>query len=105
MSNQYYFSTANSCLVSVTQCKKSVVNCYYYVNPLKCPSSNNTRRIMKTVTLTLTEAELETIAAAMEDYRDYDGEIDEENLIGGLPVMERVNSINAKIMTAWKTTF
>ena len=60
---------------------------------------------MKTFTLTLTEAELETIEAALEDYRDYDGEIDEENLIGGLPVMERVNSINAKIMTAWKTTF
>ena len=60
---------------------------------------------MKLFNLKLTEAELETIAAAMEDYRDYDGEIDEENLIGGLPVMERVNSINAKIMTAWKTTF
>ena len=57
---------------------------------------------MKTVTLTLTEAELETIAAAMEDYRDYDGEIDEENLIGGLPGMERVNSINAKIMQHFK---
>ena len=75
------------------------------MNPLKCLSSNNTRQIMKTVTLTLTEAELETIEAALEDYRDYDGEIDEENLIGGLPVMERVNSINDKIMNAWKTTF
>ena len=57
---------------------------------------------MKTFTLTLTEAELETIAAAMEDYRDYDGEIDEENLSGGLPVIERVNSINAKIMQHFK---
>ena len=75
------------------------------MNPLKCPSSNNTRQIMKTVTLTLTEAELETIEAAMEDYRDYDGDINEEDLIGGLPVMERVNSINDKIMTAWKSTF
>jgi len=75
------------------------------MNPLKCPSSNNTRQIMKTVTLTLTEAELETIEAAMEDYRDYDGDINEEDLIGGLPVIERVNSINDKIMTAWKTTF
>ena len=75
------------------------------MNPLKCPSSNNTRQIMKTVTLTLTEAELETIEAAMEDYQDYDGEINEEDLIGGLPVMERVNSINDKIMNAWKTTF
>ena len=60
---------------------------------------------MKTVTLTLTEAELETIEAAMEDYQDDAGEINEEDLIGGLPVMERVNSINAKIMTAWKSTF
>ena len=75
------------------------------MNPLKCPNSNNTRQIMKTVTLTLTEAELETIEAAMEDYRDYDGDINEEDLIGGLPVMERVNSINDKIMTAWKSTF
>ena len=75
------------------------------MSPVKCPSSNNTRQIMKTVTLTLTEAELETIEAAMEDYQDYDGDINEEDLIGGLPVMERVNSINAKIMTAWKTTF
>ena len=57
---------------------------------------------MKTVTLTLTEAELETIEAALEDYRDYDGDINEENLIGGLPVLERVNSINDKIMTAWE---
>ena len=72
------------------------------MSPVKCPSSNNTRQIMKTVTLTLTEAELETIEAALEDYRDYDGDINEENLIGGLPVLERVNSINDKIMTAWK---
>ena len=57
---------------------------------------------MKTVTLTLTEAELETIEAALEDYRDYDGDINEENRIGGLPVLERVNSINDKIMTAWE---
>ena len=57
---------------------------------------------MITFTLKFTEAELETIAAAMEDYRDYDGEIDEENLIGGLPVMDRVNSINAKIMQHFK---
>ena len=41
------------------------------MSPLKCLSSNNTRQIMKTFTLTFTEAELETIGAAMDDYRCY----------------------------------
>ena len=41
------------------------------MSPLKCPSSNNTRQIMKTFTLTFTEAELETIASAMDDYMAY----------------------------------
>ena len=68
------------------------------MNPLKCPSSNNTRQIMKTFTLTLTEAELETIGAAMDDYRLYaEDEVAENDLIGGLPVLERVNSIDDKI--------
>ena len=44
------------------------------MSPLKCPSSNNTRQIMKTFTLSFTEAELETIANAMEDYMQYDDE-------------------------------
>ena len=61
---------------------------------------------MKTFTLTLTAAELETIEAAMDDYRCYaDDAAAENDLIGGLPVLERVNSIDDKIMTAWKTTF
>ena len=68
------------------------------MSPLKCPSSNNTRQIMKTFTLTFTEAELETIGAALDDYRCYaDDEVAENDLIGGLPVMERINSIDDKI--------
>jgi len=45
-----------------------------------------------------TEIELETIANAMEDYINYDDEnISSEDLIGGLSVEDRVNSINDKI--------
>ena len=55
--------------------------------------------------LNLTEAELETIAAAMEDYKHYDIEEDRETteeLFGGISVIERCNSINAKIIAAYK---
>ena len=45
-----------------------------------------------------TEAELETISAAMDDYIHYDDEnANEEDLIGGLSVSDRVYSINQKI--------
>ena len=45
-----------------------------------------------------TEFELETIANAMDDYINYDDELlDEDELIGGLSVSERVNSIQTKI--------
>ena len=45
-----------------------------------------------------TEFELETIAAAMEDYIAYDDEnISEDELIGGLSVSDRVESILTKI--------
>ena len=45
-----------------------------------------------------TEAELETIAAAMDDYIHYDDEnANEDELIGGLSVSDRVYSINQKI--------
>ena len=73
------------------------------MSPLKCPSSNNTRQIMKTFTLSFTEAELETIANAMEDYLQYDDEnLNTEFLFGGLSVADRVNSINSKIDEAFK---
>ena len=46
-----------------------------------------------------TEAELETIAAAMDDYICYadDEFANQDDLIGGLSVEDRVNSINEKI--------
>ena len=68
------------------------------MSPLKCPNNKNTRQIMKTFTLTFTEAELETIGAALDDYRAYaDDEVAENDLIGGLPVIDRINSIDDKI--------
>ena len=55
-----------------------------------------------TFTLNLTEAEIETISAALEDYENYDnGDMNEEDLIGGTPVLERINSIEQKIIKAW----
>ena len=45
-----------------------------------------------------TEAELEKIAAAMDDYIHYDDEnANDDELIGGLSVSDRVYSINQKI--------
>ena len=68
------------------------------MSPLKCPIGKNTIKIMKTFTLTFTEAELETIGAALDDYRMYaDDEVAENDLIGGLPVIDRINSIDDKI--------
>ena len=46
-----------------------------------------------------TEYELETIANAMEDYINYDDEsLNEDELIGGLSVGNRVDSILEKII-------
>ena len=68
------------------------------MSPLKCPIGKNTKQIMKTFTLSFTEAELETIANAMEDYMAYaDDEASADDLIDGLPVEERVYSIQNKI--------
>ena len=69
------------------------------MSPLNCLNSKNTEQIMKTFTLTFTEAELETIASAMDDYMAYadDEFANQDDLIGGLPVEDRVNSINDKI--------
>ena len=70
------------------------------MSPLKCPIGKNTIQIMKTFTLSFTEAELETIANAMEDYMQYDDEkLNTELLFGGLSVRERVDSIQNKIDT------
>ena len=69
------------------------------MSPLKCPIGKNTIKIMKTFTLTFTEAELETIASAMDDYMAYSDDefANQDALIGGLSVEDRVNSINDKI--------
>ena len=68
------------------------------MSPLKCPIGKNTKQIMKTFTLSFTEAELETIANAMEDYMQYDDEkLNTEFLFGGLSVVDRVDSIQNKI--------
>ena len=69
------------------------------MSPLNCLSNNNTRQIMKIFTLTFTEAELETIGAAMDDYMAYadDEFANQDDLIGGLSVADRVNAINDKI--------
>ena len=55
-----------------------------------------------TFTIKFNEYELETILAAMDDYRDYDAEgMDPEDLIGRTPVLERINSIDDKISDAF----
>lgn len=55
-----------------------------------------------TYTIQFNEYELETIAAALSDYRDYDSEgMDPEDLIGRTPIMERINSIDDKITDAF----
>ena len=73
------------------------------MSPLKCPIGKNTIKIMKTFTLTFTEAELETIANAMEDYLQYDDEkLNTEFLFGGLSVADRVDSIQNKIDEVFK---
>ena len=73
------------------------------MSTLKCPIGKNTKQIMKTFTLSFTEAELETIGAALDDYRMYaDDEVAENDLIGGLPVIDRINSIDDKITAVFK---
>ena len=74
------------------------------MSPLNCLNSKNTKQIMKTFTLSFTEAELETIGAALDDYMAYadDEFASQDDLIGGLPVADRINSINDKITTVFK---
>ena len=55
-----------------------------------------------TYTIQFNEYELETIAAALSDYRDYDSEgMDPEDLIGRTPIMDRINAIDDKITDAF----
>ena len=55
-----------------------------------------------TFTIQFNEYELETILAAMEDYRHCDDEgMDPEDLIGRTPVLARCNAIDDKITDAF----
>ena len=56
-------------------------------------------QIFMIMLIDFTEAELETIAAAMNDYMAYadDEFASADDLIGGIPVAERVDSIIEKI--------
>ena len=55
-----------------------------------------------TFTIKFNEYELETILAAMDDYRNHDDEgMDPEDLIGRTPVLARVNAIEEKISDAF----
>ena len=48
--------------------------------------------------INFTEYELETISAALDDYMHYDNEdLSADELIGGISVLERVDSIQDKI--------
>ena len=58
----------------------------------------------KTFPVYFTEAELETIGSAMDDYIHYaEDEAQEEDLIGGIPVADRVDSINEKIYKVFQS--
>ena len=70
------------------------------MSPLNCPIGKNTKQIMPNLyNLRFTEAELETIAAALDDYMAYadDEFASADDLIDGLPVADRVYSIQNKI--------
>ena len=55
-----------------------------------------------TFTIKFNEYELETILAAMDDYRHYDAEgMDVEDLIGRTPVLARCTAIEDKISDAF----
>ena len=79
---------------------------WYFLVPLKCNpieyNPNFSNMAIATYTIQFNEYELETILAAMDDYRDYDAEgMDPEDLIGRTPVLERINSIDDKISDAF----
>ena len=58
----------------------------------------------KTFSVQFTESELETISSALDDYRLYaDDEAPENDLIGGIPVIDRVNSIEDKIFEVFQS--
>ena len=71
------------------------------MSPLNCPYSNTNQIMPSLYNLQFTDTELDTIAAALDDYMAYadDEFANQDDLIGGLPVADRINSINDKITT------
>ena len=58
---------------------------------------------LATIKAFFTQGEWDTIDAALEDYKCYaDDEAAENDLIGGIPVMDRIDSIDDKIMHLYK---
>ena len=58
---------------------------------------------LATIKAFFTEEEWDTIDAALEEYKCYaDDEAAEEDLIGGIPVMDRIESIDYKISHLYK---
>ena len=58
---------------------------------------------LATIKAFFTQAEWDTIDAALEEYKCYaDDEAAEEDLIGGIPVMDRINSIDEKMIHLYK---
>jgi len=58
---------------------------------------------LATIKAFFTEAEWDTIDAALEEYKCYaDDEAAEEDLIGGIPVMDRIDSIGDKMVHLYK---
>ena len=58
---------------------------------------------LATIKAFFTQAEWDTIDVALEEYNCYaDDETPEEDLIGGIPVMDRIESIDDKISHLYK---
>ena len=74
------------------------------MSPLNCPYSNTNQIMPSLYNLQFTDFELDTISAALDDYMAYadDEFASQDDLIGGLPVADRINSINDKIDEAFK---
>ena len=58
---------------------------------------------LATIKAFFTDAEWDTFSASLEDYESYaNDEAAEEDLIGGIPVMDRINSIDEKMTHLYK---
>ncbi len=70
------------------------------MSPLNCPYSNSIIKIMRLIQFD--DNELETILSALDDYVNYhDEETPEDELIGGISVLDRVESIREKIESVY----